>query len=745
MHGYLTEKGTQEPLVGASVYVPAVGKGVVTNYAGYYNLSLPCSSESRIVFHQIGFTSDTVVASLTQDSSFNLALKVAELATVEVSASPWQRRMPGQISMPVQTLERIPVLLGEPDLIKSLLLLPGFAPTNEGTAGLSVRGGSVDQNLITLDGSTIYNSGHLFGLVSTFHPNVTKQVDTYKGFFPVRYGGRLSSVVDVTMKEGNATAHKRAANLGLINSSLLLEGPLSNNKGTYLLAGRMAHSGIITLGSLPSYLSGKSLIFAGMYDFNAKLSWRLKDQAKLSLSVFIGDDFWGSRSKQDSELGDAILNWGNRALALRYLRPVGRRGFANTSLNLNSFANNLNSSLRDANNRELIGKVKTRGVINEISVRHEYQWQLLRHRISWGLEAIAQSNNPIRTEITEGNEPRQNFAGNSTRSIQSAVYASDTWSATKSIELTLGARFSTYLTRALLFPALEPRAALSWQHNEQTWQVSYSRMVQPLHRAQVQGGSVGLFYEYWLPATSFALPQFGNTFALRHARPWSQGQWSVEAFWRNMNNQVEQKNTTTLLGVGSGANAWTQDVYISGRGRVYGIELWGEKQIGKLQGWLAYTFSRSERRFFQINDNNWFPFDFDRPHDVELSLTYAWHKKWQFAANFVYQTGVPINFPDSYVRTIENQTRFVFTERNNGRLPDYHRLDVNATYHFTTRRKGRKAKLVFDLYNAYGRINAIALRFGTSGIRSPQENSVLEVERIAAFRFVPALNYHVSW
>ncbi|MCR9102071.1 MAG: TonB-dependent receptor [bacterium] len=746
LHGYLTETATQEPLVGASVYSPETGRGVITNYAGYYSLSLPCQTQQQVVFYQIGFSPDTLALALTRDSSCNVALQVLELAAVEVKAAKLQKRMPGQINMPVKTLARIPVMLGEPDLIKSLMLLPGFAPTTEGTAGLSVRGGSVDQNLITLDGSTIYNSGHLFGFISTFHPGVTKQVDTYKSFFPARYGGRLSSVIDVTMKDGDATALRWEANLGLINSSLLLEGPLANDKGSFLLAGRLAHSGILTLASLPRYLDGQNLLFAGLYDFNAKISWKLKRKAKLSLSLFAGDDFWGSRARQSGAFSDALVNWGNRAVGLRYMRPLGSRGFVNTRVNFNSFSSNLSASLRDASTNKIAARVTTKGAINEFGARHEYNWQLSRHKITLGLEGIYQSNNPIQTEITEEGEPVQSFDGGPTRSLQAAVYAEDTWSVSKAINFTLGARFSTYSTTSLLFPALEPRAAIGWQHNKQTWQLSYSRMVQPLHRAVTQGGSNALFYEYWLPATAFTRPQVGATYALRHARPWSGGQWSVEAFWREMSNQVEQRNNTTLMGVGGTPNAWVQDVYVGGKGRAYGVELWLEKQIGILNGWVAYTYSRSERQFLQINAGNWFPFDFDRPHDVELSLQYAWRKNWQFTANFVYQTGVPVNFPESYIRTIENRVRFVFAERNNGRLPDYHRLDLNAVYHFTTKRKGRDAKLVFGFYNIYGRANAVALHFGTQGISSrTSTDTALEVERLAIFQFVPALNYHVSW
>jgi hypothetical protein len=746
LHGYLTDAATQEPLVGASVYAPETGRGVITNYAGYYSLSLPCKARQRVVFHQIGYSPDTLTLALTRDSSYSVALQVLELAAVEVKAAKLQKRMPGQINMPVKTLARIPVMLGEPDLIKSLMLLPGFAPTTEGTAGLSVRGGSVDQNLITLDGSTIYNSGHLFGFISTFHPGVTKQVDTYKSFFPARYGGRLSSVIDVTMKDGDATALRREANLGLINSSLLLEGPLAEDRGTFLLAGRFAHSGVLTLATLPGYLNGQNLLFAGLYDFNAKVTWKLKRNAKLSLSAFAGDDFWGSRARQSGAFSDALVNWGNRALGLRYMRPLGSRGFVNTRVNFNSFSSNLRASLRDAGTNNITARVKTKGAINEFGARHEYNWQLTRHRITLGLEGIYQSNNPIKTEITEEGEPAQSFDGGSTRSLQAAVYAEDTWSVSKAIDFTLGARFSTYYTTSLLFPALEPRATVAWQRNKQTWQLSYSKMVQPLHRAVTHGGSNALFYEYWLPATAFTRPQTGSTFALRHARPWSGWQWSVEAFWRQMSNQVEQRDNTTLLGIGSMQNAWFQDVYVGGKGRAYGVELWLEKQIGKLNGWIAYTYSRSERQFFQINAGSWFPFDFDRPHDVELSLEYAWRKNWQFTANFVYQTGVPFNFPESYIRTIENQVRFVFTERNNGRLPDYHRLDLNAVYHFTTKRKGRDAKLVFGFYNIYGRANAVALNFGTQGISSRiSTDTALEVERLAIFQFVPALNYHVSW
>jgi len=744
LFGYVTDGSTKEPLIGASVYVLDTGQGVITNDAGYYRLGLPCGRAYRVVFHQIGFMPDTLTIALNQDKSHHVALSVWTLATVEVRARADSWRLPGQINIPVQELERIPVLLGEPDLIKSLHLLPGFAPTAEGTSGITARGGSADQNLILLDGSTVYNSGHIFGFISTFHPGVTKQVDTYKSFFPARFGGRLSSVIDVSMKDGNGTTLRREANLGLINSSLLFEGPLPNERGSFLLAGRMAHSGILTLATLPNYFSGRSLLFAGMYDFNAKISWKLKRDAKLSISTFAGDDFWGSRVKQVGEFNDALLNWGNRALNLRYTRPRGRRGFVNTSAHYNTFGNVFKASLSNVSNGQLLGQVKNKARISELSLRHEYTWQFSRHHLTLGAQGILQTNNPTQTEIIGEDAQTQRFDGGLIRSLSTGAYIEDTWSIGNALDVTVGNRLSIYTAQFIVFPQMEPRMAISWQQGKQTWQLSYSKMVQPLHRAGVRGGDNSLFYEYWLPAIDRARPQVGRTYAARVARPWASGQWSVEAFWRQMSGQIEQKNTSTLLGIGNDQSDWARDIYRGGKGRAYGVELWVEKRLGRLVGWLGYTYSRSERRFREINQGNWFPFDFDRPHDVELSLQYNWKPRWQFAANFVYQTGIPANVPQTIVRTIDNQVNFVFLERNNGRLPDYHRLDVQAVRHFTTKRKQRPAKLIFGCYNAYGRANPVAMSFKTTST-NPTQPDAIRVELLSIFQFIPAINYQVSW
>ncbi len=289
LHGYLSAQGSREPIIGAYVYAPGLNTGTSTNAQGYYALPLPCNEAVGLIFQSLGYRADSLQLTLQGDSLLNKALAVYSLTTVEVTAPPLSPKL-GQKGLSMQQLENIPVLLGEPDPLKAISLLPGVAPGVEGTVGLYVRGGGADQNLFLLDGSTVYNNGHIFGFVSVFHPSAIKNIKLYKGYFPARYGGRLSSVMDIIMKDGNRTEPKREATLGAINSSLTLEGPVAKGKGAYLLSGRAAHSGMLSLFTLPSYPRGEPWLFAGMYDFNGKLSYFFPDNSKLSLSFYAGEE-----------------------------------------------------------------------------------------------------------------------------------------------------------------------------------------------------------------------------------------------------------------------------------------------------------------------------------------------------------------------------------------------------------------------------------------------------------------------
>lgn len=743
VYGYVKEKASNEPIIGAYVFTPTLEIGTTTNTQGFYSLSIKCGTSATIIFQSLGFQSDTLSLKITKDSFFNRVLDVFNLTTVEVSAEPLSSDL-GHRQISIQELEHVPNLLGEPDPIKSISLLPGIASGPEGTVGLHVRGGSPDQNLFLLDGSTIYNNGHLFGFISVFSSGVIKTIDVYKGYFPSRYGGRLSSILDITMKDGNRKEVKKEGSFGLINSNFQIEGPLSNGKGSYILSGRAAHSGIMSLATLANYNRGEPWIFAGMYDFNGKLTYVFPNESKLSLSLYAGDDFWGSKVRENSGIGNSLLTWGNKTISLRYTRLWSKKLFGQSYLNYNQFTNNFQINQRFDKNLKLDSKLVNKALVEEWSFRQQLEWSYsAKGELSFGGRFTAHHFLPVffkaMSETVEASQKSDDFY-----LISVAAFVSNDIQLER-VGVKSGMNWSIYSIEGNVFQNLEPRIQLSYSFNKHfQWQASYSRMIQYIHL--VTTGGAGLPYDFWLPAIPSAPPQQSDVFATGLQYSGSKATIQLEAFYKKFKNQVDLPSGNNLV-VGNSKYFWAESLILNGEGKAYGLEFLLEKKIGKLTGWIGYTWSRSFRQFQQINQGESFPYNFDRPHDLELAFNYQFSKKWSVSSNFVYQTGRPISIPEALIKNIFGRNEIIYLKRNNSRVPDYNRLDVQFSKNFKTKKKNRDATLSFGLYNAYGRPNTQYLDLGghVVSIKSKNDGVQYFVENYHFFRFIPSVNYKLKW
>lgn len=746
LFGFIKEGSTGEAIIGAYVYAPGLARGTTTNSQGFYMLPLPCQDTVLVIYQSLGYQPDSLWAFLSEDRLVSQMLSVYTLSEVVVRAGARPATI-GKISPSLQTLSNIPTLLGEVDILKALAIYPGVSNGVEGTVGLHVRGGSVDQTLTLLDGSTIYNNGHIFGFLSVFNTNAIKSVDLYKSYFPGRFGGRLSSVVDIQMKDGNREKRQHETTLGLISSSLSINGPLNSSKGSFLLSGRLAHSGFLSLFTLPAYAGGEPLVFAGMYDLNCKLSKDIGKDAKLNLSFYAGDDLWGSRLKKDeSNTGSSLLNWGNRTASARFFKPMSANLFWETTFNFNVFQNNYTAS---EINTQPGGRnqFRNQSQIAEWALGQHVQWALPKNELKMGIQARLHTYEPVRLRIKDAGfviEP----ARSRIRPFSLSAYFEDSWQATRSLRIDGSLHFSWYNLSEDKYQRWqgEPRFAVNLlPRSGMQWSMSYSRMVQDLHLVSITGA--GLPYDIWLPATRQLPSQSAHILAMAYQQDMDNHGFSIEVFYKSLDNQVDLPSGNSLI-VGSASNlTWQEQLATGGKGWAYGVELLLEKRTGKLNGTLAYTYSRSFRQFEGINNGREFPYLFDRPHDLALAASYSFNDTWSLSTNFIYQTGRPVSLPEAVGRDFFGEIDFIYVNRNNRRLPDYHRLDVMACKKFHTRKRGRDATLSMGIYNLYARANALYIDIGGEYLgQFPDFNAlILDFQAGTFFRFIPALNYTVKW
>jgi len=760
LSGYITDEATGEVLIGANVFVPRKARGTVTNEYGYYNLSVERGKLS-IQFSYVGYDPQTLELDIQENQVLNVSLSpsssLGEVVIVE-ERTPANRKGVGKIDVPISVLESIPVIGGENDLMKSLSLFPGISTGQEGSSGLFIRGGTPDQNLILLDGIPVYNANHLGGFFSVFNTHALNNVGVYKSNIPARYGGRLSSVIDITMREGNNQEFKGHFGIGALTSKLGLEGPIKKGKSSYLFTARTSYLGLVNLFQKKENTEFYQDYW--LYDVNFKTNFNL-EKGKLFFSVYTGNDIFstyedgGSYSEDfrgrkylERYIVNNKLTWGNTTISTRYTQTLSPNIFAKVLLGFSQYrlktkVDGFYGNYRiDTIEQQLLSEELTKN--NDFIFRTDLDHTLSsNHLLKYGVGLIFHDFD-ISAEKTINA-----VSENSNESYQSSdyyFYLEDELAYGK-FSANIGLRFSGFIVDGNHFTKLEPRIGVGLEVNDKTQlNSSFNTSRQYLHLLSPDG--FGIPTDVWLPATQNTPPSdaFQITIGGNHKinKNWS---FEVEGYYKEMKNLIINKQNNDPREVFT-LNNWQDKIEVEGEGTSYGIEGMLKKELGRMTGFIGYTLSKTDRQFDNINYGERFLFDYDRRHDVSIVAQYKLSKHWTCSANWVYQTGRPVTLPVSGIPN-ENQPNSistVFAGRNNARMPAYHRLDVGLENTKITKR-GNTRLWKTSVYNAYNRINPSYLNIrDTTVIDNGQYlYSYRDIDIVGLFSIIPSVSYELKF
>ncbi|HEY1871811.1 MAG TPA: TonB-dependent receptor [Chitinophagaceae bacterium] len=745
--GTIKSKLKGETIIGASIRVGNIG--TTSNEYGFYSLTLE-KGNYTIEFSAVGMQTkaDTIILDKNIELNIFLEDEVKSLAAVVVTSQSKTRSISspqmGVEKLSVTEIKDIPVLLGEKDILKTIQLLPGIKSAGEGNSGFYVRGGASDQNLILLDEAPVYNASHLLGFFSTFNSDAIKDMTVYKTGMPAQYGGRLSSVLDIKMNDGNNQDYNVSGGIGLISTKLNVEGPIQKDVSSFLVTARRTYADVFLKLSHDSSIRQNKLYF---YDLNAKLNYQLGDKDHLYLSGYFGKDVLG--------VGKTFgIDWGNTTATLRWNHIYNRKLFSNTSLIYSDYDYKI-SIQNGGDNFDIISRIR------DYNLKLEYQWYpSSRNNVRFGFNTVFHTLTP--GEVIVHQSVSVNPSALQKRySTENAIYATNTSKVSDKINLTYGLRLSTFtvlgkgdyysidkdgnvkdtmhyksgqVVKTWVNP--EPRLAASYIFNtNQSVKASYVRNVQNLHL--ISNSTSANPTDKWIANTNIIKPEISDQVSIGYYQNFSHDMFelSVETYYKSMQNQIDYRDGADIF---TNSDA-IESQLLFGIGKAYGIEWLFKKKAGKFTGWLAYTLSKTEKKINGINNDKWYPARQDRTHEISIVGTYQLNPKWTLSANWVFYTGDAVTFPAGKYR-INDQTIFYYTERNGYRMPNYHRLDLGATW--TLKQKKRwSSELVFSLYNAYGRENAYTITFRDD----PDDQDKTQVVQYALFKFIPSISYNFKF
>ncbi len=720
--GTVKDDATGEQLIGASVVIKENPKnGTATNSYGFYSITAQ-EGEYTLSVTYIGYETLVKQVSLHQNQTINIGLSSkSELKEVVISANKPNNDnvaspQMGEEKLNMSQINNIPVVLGEKDILKTIALLPGVKSAGEGNTGFYVRGGTSDQNLILLDEATVYNASHLFGFFSTFNSDAVKDVTLYKGGMPAGYGGRLSSVLDIKMNEGNNQDYTVQGGLGLISSRIKVEGPIVKDKGSFMISARRTYLDLFFKASSDSTLRGSSIYF---YDINAKANYHFDDNNALYISGYFGKDVLLLKNTFGT-------NWGNATGTVRFNHIFNNRLFSNTSL----VFSNYNYAIEDFESTDFF---KATSQITDVNFKEDLQYSTgSNHTIKLGLNILHHTIAPgtITTNSTSSFNPvsiEQRFG------FENAAYISDDWRLSDKITFLYGLRlsgmfllgpgtFSTYdaagniLTSATYTSGatvkdyfnLEPRFSSSYQLNDQSSvKASYNRNTQNIHLLSNSTSSTPT--DLYVMSSNNIKPEIADQVSTGYFRNFSENtiEFSAEVYYKWLQNQIDYKDGAQLL---VNQNVESQLVY--GSGRAYGLELFLKKKYGRFNGWIGYTLSRTEDKFAAINNGSYFPATQDRTHDLSIVGIYQLSKRWTLSSTFIYATGNAVTYPTGKYE-IGGLTTFSYSARNGYRLPAANRLDIGATLEGKEHKKYHSS-WTFGIYNLYGHWDPYIITFRNS-------------------------------
>lgn len=701
--GYVKDAGSKEALIGASVTISKSKKGIPTNQYGYFTVTLPNADTSIVIFSFNGYTPVVNKFFGGKNIQLNVFLEPEANTLNDVvvrsnrNADNVQKTQMGVIDVPIRSIKELPVLLGEHDILKTIQLLPGVQSGQEGTTGFYVRGGNSDQNLIQMDEATVYNPSHLFGLFSTFNINAVNSVKLIKGGFPSQYGGRLSSILDIKMKEGNKEHFQAEGGLGLISGNLTLQGPIKKDKSSFIISARRSYVGAFLK------LVSKSTSYR-FYDINAKINYELGIKDHLFLSVFRGNDNAAYTAANSLNYG---INFGNTTGTLRWNHLYGNKIFSNTSLIYNDYHLQLGTSQNNYYQVLYTGVKDITAKTDFTAIPNTY------HNIKFGLAYTYHTLYPgaISAKIPKKNNRIAINPDSLTKrySSEAAFYVNDDYQLSDKFSVNYGVRVPFFNGSGGQYVFVEPRITTRFSlDNSTSIKASYTQMNQFVHL--VPSSTASLPADIWLTSSKIIQPQKSNQVSIGLFKNFKENEieTSVEVYYKTMKNQVLFKEGTQIL-----LNTNLDNVITFGKGKSYGIEFFAKKNFGKLTGWASYTLSKSTQQFPDINFGNSFPASFDRTHNLSIAASYDLTKNWTLSADFVYSTGKPYTLPAGKVivygdGSLYDNYYYDYTNRNNSRLSAYNRLDVSASNKKKFKIFGKELyerEWVVGFYNVYSRAN----------------------------------------
>lgn len=753
--GYVEDAENGEKLLGGTIYDLYSKKGAVTNDYGFYSLTLPKDSV-KLRISYTGF--DTQFFNGKPEKDLQLTFKMAfnMLEEVEIIGNKEEqvhlKSEMSTIDISMEKVKTLPVFLGEKDIMKTIQLMPGVQTGSEGTSGLYVRGGGPDQNLILLDGVPVYNASHLFGFFSVFNADAINSVKLIKGGFPSRYGGRLSSVIDIKMKEGNMKEFHGEGSIGLISSKLTLEGPIKKDKTSFLISGRRTYIDLLARPIIRSAGDGNTAGYY-FYDLNGKVNHKFSDKDRLYISAYLGDDkayssyedSWTNNGETSTDKESAQLKWGNTITAIRWNHMLSNKVFMNTTLRYSKYrflvgadseftTTTAGSSTTDAFSYAYISGIE------DWSGKVDFDWvPNPNHFVRFGAGDIYHTYTPgvNQFRVTESNSSAidTTFGANKQFAHELFAYLEDEVKIGEKFKGNVGLHFSGFVVGSTNYWSLQPRISGRYLlNNNSSVKASYASMTQFMHLLTNTG--IGLPTDLWLPATERVKPQTSHQWAAGYAQTIKEKfELSIEGYYKVMNNLIEYKDGASFF---SNDQDW-QDKIESGRGWSYGGEILLEKKRGKTTGWIGYTLSWTNRQFENLNFGEVFPYRYDRRHDLGLAITHEFNDRVSIGAVWVYGTGnaVTLGLERYQPATVSQFSWYTDIEhiegRNNYRMPAYHRLDLSVN--LKKEMKWGQRTWSFGIYNVYSRQNPFYLEFGndSAGNRKLYQYSL--------FPFIPSFSY----
>ncbi len=758
--GYIEDKSSGEKLISANLFDDISVSGTVSNNFGFYSITLP-EGAVELTASYIGFQSVYANFELTRDTTLNFELPSSvEFEEVVITADRnsegriEERTQMSTVEVPIEQIKKIPALLGETDVIKALQLLPGVQSGGEGQSGLYVRGGSPDQNLILLDGVPVYNANHLFGFFSVFNADAIKDVKLIKGGFPARYGGRLSSVLEINMKEGNKNEFHGEGAIGLVASKLTLEGPITD-KTSFIVSGRRTYVDILAQPFIKKSFEEEGTDGSTgyyFYDLNVKVNHTFSDKDRLFLSAYRGrDNFYLNTKELDSDPSDVLkfnLGWGNITTALRWNHLINPKLFVNTTATyskynfgvLSAFAEEYN----DPEENESISLEYDSG-IRDYALKLDFDYlPTPDHFVRFGIQGIAHRFNPGVFDLKQTNPDSEididtEISQEIINATELAAYVEDDFLIFDKLKINAGLHVSAFLVQGENYASLQPRLSTRYLlDNGVALKASFATMRQYIHLLSNEG--IGLPTDLWLPSTAKVRPQDSWQVAGGLAKSLGDNSYelSVEGYYKKMKNLIAYRDGSGLFEF----NDWQERV-VRGEGDSYGIELFLQKKKGRLNGWVGYTLSKSNRRFDELNFGETFPYTYDRRHDFSIVANYDLTDRISFGGTWVYGTGNAITLANSNFRGIyddggsgNSSSLSFYKNRNNFRMRSYHRLDFGFT--FTKKKKRHTRKWAIGAYNAYSRKNPFFI-YVDSDFVDGRNQRVLK--QASLFPLIPYVSY----